>query len=216
MKNLKLWNVNGNENMVVYQEDIKRVVDLSNSLYFETSLNPETTELKELNVKAEEARPEVDYSGDLESWLKDIGFDANATACRDYEEENNTIVYDKDQNQFFNLLETESFESVEWWNGGDWQLDILFDTSDETEIATEDDGISIDEWDGSNWQTGSIGRHETYYKIVEVDGDTVKDMYLLYCSSQFQGEYSHGEIMTLEELQNHMKELGRDLEKYEF
>lgn len=213
MKIFKIWNIESRrENMLVMSEDIKQVADLSGCLYFNTHLNPETVNIDELNTKLAESNLEITYAEELQEFFDCIGIDANVSGCKDYEEIDNVIVWEENTNQFFNLADFDSYSCCEWWDGNNWVQDILFDGCDETEVVTEDEPTSIDEWDGHNFVTGGVGLHEQFYKAISVEGDAVENTYVLYKYNQWQGSYSQGEIMDIEELKAHLADLDREPE----
>lgn len=214
MSTIRIWNIDGRRENMVVPSEVKKVCDLSNCVYLNTGLAPETVNMSELNNKLTESGLEISYSEELEEFLQSVGIDTQVTACSDYVEPENVVVWEESTNQFFDLAGFDSYPCYEWWNGSDWVQDILFD-GDETEVEIDDDTeTDLDKLNGSDWQTGSTGRHEKCYKVLKVNGEAAECTYLLYASSQWQSEYSTGKLMTAQELREHLEELGRDVEEY--
>ena len=107
--------------------------------------------------------------------------------------------------------EVEEEKIYRYWDGRNWKT-ILCDN--ETKIVISDDYVNLDEWDGRNFVTGGVGRHEKVYKVYEVDGEKVDDKFMVLFSSQWQGDHDLAELMDIDELKQHLVEINRDVDEY--
>ncbi len=119
------------------------------------------------------------------------------------------ILIDPEDVQVLNEVEEEKI--YRYWNGSNWKTVLC---QDETEIVISDSHVNLDEWDGRNWQTGGIGLHEKVYRVYEVDGEKVADTFMVLYSSQWQGYHNSAEVLHIDELKEHLKEIDRDLDEY--
>jgi len=79
-----------------------------------------------------------------------------------------------------------------------------------TKVLVEDiKYLDLDEYDGSNMCTGGVRfYHETVYRVVALDGSKVDNMYMLCQWSQYQGNHETARILTQDELDAHLEEIG--------
>lgn len=133
-----------------------------------------------------------------------------------YTGDENKLVFDCVNEEFYYTKDGLSVSFYEWWDGHDWQriIDNEFEVEYRTNLLLNNNSVSLDEWDGGNFQTGGVGYHEKIYRILEIDGKKVEDEYLLVKTSQWQGEHATGEILTLKEVEEHLEELGRNVDEY--
>jgi len=109
------------------------------------------------------------------------------------------------------LNEVEEEKIYRYWDGSNWKTVLCYN---ETEIVISDDYVNLDEWDGRNFVTGGVGRHEKVYKVYEVDGEKVDDKFMVLFSSQWQGDHDLAELMDIDELKQHLVEINRDVDEY--
>jgi len=107
--------------------------------------------------------------------------------------------------------EVEEEKIYRYWDGSNWKTVLCYN---ETEIVISDDYVNLDEWDGRNFVTGGVGRHEKVYKVYEVDGEKVDDKFMVLFSSQWQGDHDLAELMDIDELKQHLVEINRDVDEY--
>ena len=156
---------------------------------------------------------------EMEDFLKSISFEnAEVSSADEFPSKENKLAFDCLEQQFFYLNDAETIKVYEWWDGSNFRTFVLDENTTETELVITESYVNLDEWDGKNHVTGGIGEHERIYKVLEIDGENVqdKDIFLLNNWSQWQGSHETGEIMDLDELRQHLKDIGRDVEKYMF
>jgi len=129
-----------------------------------------------------------------------------------YENKNEGLLIDpEDVEEVCNEDFLEEKRIYRYWDGRNWKT-VFCDN--ETEIVISDDYVNLDEWDGRNFVTGGVGLHERIYRVYEVDGEKIDNAYMVLYSSQWQGDHDLAEVMDLEKLQEHLKEIDRDLDEY--
>lgn len=153
---------------------------------------------------------EINSDYDLEEFLKENGIEFDSVDCfGDYTIIEDALCYNMNDNEFFNLniCESETCSTYEWWDGSNWKTEYAGEETTVTEITVLDEVYkNLDEWDGSNWKTGTNFYHEEVYRVLELDGEPVEDMFLLHEWSQWQGDHSTGRVLTKDELEQHIKE----------
>jgi hypothetical protein len=152
---------------------------------------------------------EIADNDDLERFLQDTGIEfGNISFVPDFAQPENVLCYDMYHREFFNLSSIEIYPVYRWWDGSNWKHVFGDDESvTVTEITVEDESTSLDEWDGNNMTCGGKGLHQQYYKVLELDGQSVQDMYLLEYWSQWQGDHATAEVLTKNELNEHIADL---------
>ena len=215
-KNFRIWKNDDYQLGTLYSEsEIDKVVDLSNDTYFIVDLEPSKDTIDQLNSRI---NSEISFTEkeDLEAYLDSIGIDADVHDCEDIEFSKSVIVYERETNAFYDLEEFDTVDAVQHWDGHNWVWDYKTeDWTEETLVTVDDDSERcLDEWDGSNFKTGSMGLHADIYKAIEVDGEDVTDMYLLRRTSQWEGEQDTGEVMSKDELIDYLKSIDRDPDEY--
>lgn len=123
-------------------------------------------------------------------------------------------LYQPEDGKWCKPNQLERFKIYEWWDGSNYQREVLEPYEVETVVTITEQSVCLDEWDGSNWRTGEIGHHEYVHLVLDLDGKPQKDLFLLVHQSQWQDEHTTAELMDFEELRNHLMELGRDEAKY--
>lgn len=84
----------------------------------------------------------------------------------------------------------------EYWDGSNMKR-LLFneDIETETSIVASVHSVSLDKWDGRNYTYGGVGFHRWIYKVYEMDGEEVKDCYLINDWSQWEGDLQKGFVI---------------------
>jgi len=155
---------------------------------------------------------------EMEEFLESIGFEnVEVSSTDEFPVIENKLAFDCYEQQFFNLADAESIKVYEWWDGNNFRTFVLDENTTETELVITEAFVDLDEWDGRNHVTGGIGEHQRLYKVLEMDGSDVQnnDVFLLNKWSQWQGSHETGEILEdLDEVEEHLKSIGRDVPKY--
>jgi hypothetical protein len=183
----------------------------------------ESVDLGDLNAKLKAYMEEND---DISGWL---GYDelekffqvinlhpTNITGIDFYgnpDEHNDSIIYDPNVGEFHLGKDWDVIKVYEYWDGHNW-ITKSGEEAIEYVVEVEEEQVNLDEWNGSNFQTSGTGLHQYIQKIVEVDDEKVEDKYLLVRWSQWQGSLPSGELMSIEEIKEHLELLGRDVNKY--
>lgn len=108
-----------------------------------------------------------------------------------------------------NDLITEEY--LGYWSDGHWETQWI---ECRTDLEVEPDYFNLDRWNGSNKEFPSVGRHARVYRIQTIDGEPVKNKYLVELWSQWQGEeLRDGCIMNEEELHQYFTMNFRDYEQ---
>ena len=172
-------------------------------------LDEEATEerIEELNDLVNEyAKENEDFHwsrrSDVEEFLEEneISYDIESD---NYYTPNGKIVYC--QGEFNNEDYFDTFAIYTWWDGSNWKDIERPEPSDEgyyEEVEFDDDDEEcLDEWDGNNYTSGSIGRHHYVVRL----GD---DRNLMIYRSQWEREHTEAQIMTDSEYADYRKERG--------
>lgn len=103
--------------------------------------------------------------------------------------------------EFCNEDDWDTYKVYSWWDGHNF-VDKYppeeYGTVEEIEFDTDDEQ-DLDEWNGNDWTSGSIGRHHSVVKLE--DGK-----YLMICRSQWESEHTTAQIMTAAEYAEYRKE----------
>ncbi|WP_332237980.1 hypothetical protein [Sporolactobacillus sp. KGMB 08714] len=132
-------------------------------------------------------------------------------------ETSDQLVFDAANDTFFALSDAEIVETYRQFDSGRNE-EIIERPPDFAEeiVEVSDDFVNLDEWNGSDWQTGGVGEHERAYKVLTRNGQLAEDEdYLLEKWSQWQGEDTRGKVLSLNELKVHLLELDRDVDANE-
>jgi len=188
-------------------------------------VNDQTIIIDNVNDGAEELQKKLNESSakirdvyEMKEFLEKIGFEnPEVTAADDFPEISEKIAFDVYEQEFFNLADSMTISVYEWLDGNNWKTVIIDDNTDTISIVISDQYVDLDEWDGRNMVTGGIGEHQRIYKILEIDGEDVrnKNMFLLNKWSQWEGTHETGEILeNLDDVKKHLNNIGRDVNKY--
>lgn len=204
---------------LVNASDIKEGIYLGENIIFH---NIDFLDIDVVNRRYKEYAEENDISGnldDLETFFEDVFGIVKVDADYGdelYTDDVNKLVFDVENQEFFYTDDGLNVSYFEWWDGHNWQrvIDHELEVEYRVSLLLNNNSVSLDEWDGSNFQTGGVGYHERVYRILEIDGEKVEDQFLLEKTSQWQGEHATGEILTLDDVEEHLKDLGRNVDEY--
>ncbi|MHC0036897.1 hypothetical protein [Pseudoneobacillus sp. C159] len=175
-----------------------------------------TEKLKKQLEKYGDSQEDFDkdtYYG-IEQFLHHLGYnDLEIRYSKETMPSDDVLMYDMYNDEFYNLKDGYEVRLYRWMKGTN--LEVIYDeVSIETSLIVSEESVCLDVWDGRNYSTGSQFEHEKVYKIFEVDGIKVEDMYLVEHWSQWQGTHTEGIIMSRNDLNNHLKSLDYDVIKY--
>jgi len=214
MKNFQIWESDFNQQsdrggMLIPESEISQMVDLSNiSICSIADLS--VTEIDKLNEKLKLWNPLHDEE-DLRMFLADEGFTfGSIDFLSDSVSPQEIVCFDFHNKSFddLNLFETTSW--YQWSDGSNLKEEWAGEDAVIVKVSVEDEKyLNLDEWDGNDWCTGGKKfYHETVYKVIELDGSKVNNMYLLCEWSQWQGDHETAKILTQDELDTHLEEIG--------
>ena len=214
MKNFQIWEFDFNQQsdrggMLIPEKEISQMVDLTNmSVCSITDLA--VAEINDLNQKLKGWNPLSDEE-DLREFLTDEGYKFGSIDFLNNSESPEEIVcFDFENKSFDDLSLFETYPWYQWHNGSNYKEEWAGESVTVTKVAVEDEKyLNLDEWDGNDWCTGGVKfYHETVYKVVELDGSKVDNMYMLCQWSQWQGDHETAVIMSKDELESHLEEIG--------
>lgn len=221
MKTKKLlWKISEETTLLIDPKEVSEQVYLGGAfLEINDELSTEQQEfiLEKLREKEEQGELDVRWMSDdeFQEVLEEIGIDVFVSVADEWiDPDENVILFSREELSFWKPSELEKTKVYEWWDGSNWERVILEAYMDETVVEITEKSVCLDEWDGRNWQTRGMGLHEYVHKVITIDGEEVEDMFLLVNTSQWQGSHPTGEILTVDEVRDHLKEIGRDVEKY--
>ncbi|WP_133965123.1 hypothetical protein [Eubacterium limosum] len=114
-------------------------------------------------------------------------------------------------NDFIAKEDLNTHDYLRYWSDGHWETQWI---EGRTDLEVETDYFNLDRWNGSNKEFHSVGHHARVYRIQTIDGEPVKNKYLVELWSQWQGEeLSDGCIMNEEELHQYFTINFRDYEQ---
>lgn len=215
-KVVAIW---GNDFLIEDREEINNEAYVDSDVYTVIDGIP-LSDVEKLNVKlATKKDHDLDDVYELEDFLKEDYPNVSLVDHDGTVELDQYIAYDHEDSLFEEISVKKGWETVKvysWWDGSDWRKEVLGLYDPETLVTIDDDSeVSLDEWDGSNWKTNHLGYHESIYKIVEIDDEIVSEnLYLVKKWSQMQDDHPTAQIMTKEELEDHLYDLGRDVVEY--
>jgi len=122
------------------------------------------------------------------------------------------LYFDIHNQQFDDLLLCDYVSAYDWWNGSNHKTETAHDGITVTIVDTEDDPcMELDKWNHkcNGFCTGGIQfYHKIVYKVINLDGEKVEDTYLLRCSSQWQDSHPQGVVLSKDELDAHLEDIG--------
>ena len=214
MKNFQIWEFDFNQQsdrggMLIPEKEISQMVDLTNmSVCSITDLA--VAEINDLNQKLKGWNPLSDEE-DLREFLTDEGYKFGSIDFLNNSESPEEIVcFDFENKSFDDLSLFETYPWYQWHNGSNYKEEWAGESVTVTKVAVEDEKyLDLDEHDGNDWCTGGVKfYHETVYKVIELDGSKVDNMYMLCQWSQWQGDHETAVIMSKDELESHLEEIG--------
>lgn len=217
-----IWEVEEVQNYLIDHEEIEEsipfgdeaiVVELENSNMDDLMINGKFAEYKE-----KEDTPDGWYNVDeLQEFFESIGINAEVHDAPEYGdpvEFADKLIYDINANEFGYGEYWPIVKTYEWHDGSNWKTVELGEGCTEYEMEVAETEVSLDEWNGHDMETDGTGLHEYIQKINKLDGEKVDDRYLLVKWSQWQGSHPSGEILTIDEVKDHLEELDRDVNEY--
>ncbi|MGR6115819.1 hypothetical protein ACTHHL_04405 [Aeribacillus composti] len=217
-KTFRLW-VNDFWNYLIDSSEVEKVVLLGDWSVAIDGVNTDL-DLTKLSEEFDAYFTETDEAvvDALESFFREkLGVEVSTEYTEYYgDAESSRLIYDIESKNFYVEKDGHVVEIYRFWDGGNWRTVELDEvTTDYTILVDSENYVNLDEWNGHDWVTGSVGRHQRIYRIVELDGEEPSEpTFLLEKWSQWQGEEPKGYIMTLSEVVEHLKELGRDVDEY--
>jgi hypothetical protein len=208
---------NGEEQNVFLEKDIKVKIPMysANAVLIRTANKVTDGLIAMLNQIIAEDGNRLEDKYDVQDFTDEHLQNAYVEYPNDYENpDDSTIVYDFAEDEFSAFADwTEgAIDTITYLDSGsNWktlELDAV------TYVTVGDTSVDIDEYDGSNWCTGGKFEHQNIYKVYQLDGKETADTYLVVTGSDYQGVLDVGEIMAEDELIEHLRKLGRDVEKY--
>ena len=218
MKNFEIWESDYNQNtdrggMLIPSHEISQMINLSNISICSIADLP-VADIDKLNEKLKLWNPLHDEE-DLRMFLADEGFTFGSIDLLSNTESPEEIVcFDFYNKSFDDLSLFETAPWYQWHDGSNHKEEWAGENIAVTKVSVEDSKyLDLDEWDGSNFCTGGTkSYHETVYRVVEIDGSKVDDMFMLCQWSQYQGDHETAVIMTQNELDAHLEEIGYEVE----
>ena len=215
MKNFQIWEsdyLNDVKGMLIPVNDIYKAVDMYNVSCI--SINGVNVDLAD---KLTEAIKNLEYKIDditeMEEFLTAQGIELSSVEwLPDLPVYQELLYFDTRNQQFDDLLLCDYISAYDWWNGSNHKTETAHDGITVTIVDTEDDPImDLDEWNQKSNGFCTGGQqfyHEIVYKIINLDGEKVEDTYLLRCSSQWQDSHPQGVVLSKDELNAHLEEIG--------
>jgi len=214
MKNFEIWEDESNQNpdrggILMPSYEISQMVDLSNISICSISDLP-VSEIDKLNEKLKLWNPLSDEE-DLRMFLADEGFTfGNINFLSDSESPEEIVCFDFHNKSFDDLSMFETTPWYQWHDGSNYKEEWAGENVTVTKVSVEDSKyLDLDEYNGSNMCTGGTKfYHETVYKVVALDGSKIDNMYMLCQWTQYQGDHETAKILTQDELDAHLEEIG--------
>lgn len=152
---------------------------------------------------------------DLLEFLHSLGFTrAQINCCPEYPDVTHQLAFSLESKKFFFVDEwCETQKVYQYWDGHNFKKMTLFDEV-EYEISVTEEEINLDEYNGRNFTTGGTGEHQAVHKILTKDGEQVEDEYLLVYYSEWQGSHTMADILSLDEMEEHLIQMNRDVFEY--
>jgi len=215
MKNFQIWENSYLEDvkgMLIPGDDIYKVVDLTNFSGMEI-LGVSTDLIDSLNLALDALDEKIDSVTEMEEFLRDQNIEFRTVELLpDMPTHDTVLCFDNNEQLFFDLSDYDDTDAYDWWDGSNHKTETAHDGITVTIADTEDDPcMDLDEWNHkcNGFCTGGVAfYHEIVYKVINLDGEKVDDTYLLRCSSQWQGSHPQGVILSKNELDAHLEEIG--------
>ena len=214
MKDFEIWESDFNQNsnrggMLIPSHEISQMIDLANISICSIADLP-VTDIDKLNEKLK-LWNSLNDEEDLREFLTEEGFTFSSIDFLSNSESPEEIVcFDFHNKSFDNLSLCETYPWYQWHDGSNYKEEWAGENATVTKVSVEDEKyLNLDEYDGNDWCTGGVKfYHETVYRVVALDGNKVDNMYMLCQWSQWQGDHETAKIMTQDELDAHLEEIG--------
>ena len=152
----------------------------------------------------------------MEQFLTEQGFKFDSVSwLPDLPVIQNLVYFDTYNQEFDDLAMCDEINAYDWWNGNNHKTETTGGDITVTDVTVEDHiHLDLDVYDGNgNYYTNGIRfYHEKVYKILELDGEVVTDTFLLIESSQYESSHDTARVLTNDELDKHLKEIGYEIE----
>ena len=215
MKNFQIWeneHLNDVKGMLIPVNDIYKVVDFHELSCM--SINGVNVDLAD---KLTEAVKNLEYKinniTEMEQFLTEQEIEFSSVEwLPDLPVHQGLLYFDTHNQQFDDLLLCDYVSAYDWWNGSNHKTETAHDSITVTIIDTEDDPcMDLDEWNHKSNGFCTGGQqfyHEVVYKVINLDGETVNDMYLLRGYSNWQESHPTGVVLSKDELDKHLEEIN--------
>lgn len=193
--------------LLIDMDEIQEKVYTDEAMIGIKGIEPSKELIEKLNTAAE---GRMNWE-ELEKFLEEQGFENIEMEQLDYyADKEELLIYDMNIYEFYNLNDVETVQVYEWMAGTNREIEEIAEL---TEVVVDEDYVSLDTWDGSNFTfNNDVGRHARVYKVIESDyGDD--NLYLVEYWSQWQGEHATGEVKSREELIEFLQEHDLDVER---
>jgi len=221
MKKYQIWedeNPNHESGMLIPVESIYKVVDFYNCSCM--SINGASTiDIRKMNSAFKNLGEHINDVTVMEEFLTEQGFKFESVSwLSDLPKCEDLVYFDTYNQEFDDLAFCEEVSAYDWWNGSNHKTETTGGDIAVTEVTVEDHiHLDLDVYDGNgNYYTNGIRfYHEKVYKILELDGEVVTDTFLLTESSQYESSHDTARVLTKDELDSHLKEIGYEIESEE-
>ena len=220
MKNFQIWESDFNHNserggMLIPTKEISQMIDLSGITYYGIE-GISVNMIDELN-KFQKEYDRINNEDDLEFFLKSNNIEfTEIMLLSNIEQPRELVIYDATYDYVFSNLDyCETGKYYQWHDGSNIKDEWAGENDAVTEVIVEDNKyLDLDEQDDNgNWCTGGNKfYHETVYKVIELDSEKVDNMFLLCEWSQWQGDHETGRILSKDELDEHLKKIGYNID----
>jgi len=219
MKNFQIWeneHLNDVKGMLISSADIYKAVNMYNISCM--SINGVSVDLVDKLTEAiKKLDEQINDITEMEEFLTEQEIEFSSVEwLPDLPVHQKLLYFDTHNQQFDDLLLCDYISAYDWWNGNNHKNESAHDSITVTIVDTEDDPyLDLDKWDHkcNGYCTGGQQfYHEVVYKVINLNGEKVRDAYLLRCSSQWQGSHPQGVVLNKDELDAHLKEIGYRIE----
>ncbi|TCK01391.1 UNVERIFIED_ORG: hypothetical protein BDK47_11682 [Anoxybacillus amylolyticus] len=208
------------EYRIIDPDETEKVIPTENCILFETPLTEAQKETIRRILQEYEGRlvsldeDEIRTLLQKDESVKNIPF-RKTDEYEPVETVNQYELFELEEKGFLLTSLMDSVYLYTWWDGSNWIREILHPDDLVEVVVDQERKINLDEWDGRNWSTGGLGKHENVHLVCSVDGREEKDTFLVWRYSQWQGEHDTAILLfSIQELESYLKEIGRDAYKY--
>ena len=170
------------------------MIDLSGITYYGIE-GISVNMIDELN-KFKKEYDRINNEDDLEFFLKSNNIEfIEIMLLSNIEQPRELVIYDATYDYVFSDLSFCEIEKYyQWHDRSNLKNEWAGENITVTKVIVEDDKyLDLDEQDDNGkWCTGGVKfYHETVYRVIELDGEKVDNMYMLCQWSQWQGEHEY-------------------------